>query len=264
MISKRLNDERGAVLVIVAAGLTAMVLVVALVIEVGNWYEHKRHLQLQADAAALAGGASFQLPGCSNTAIYSAVRKYAGVKDATYTAPYNKQIGVTTDANAHILVNSTSYWDAGGTNVDYTDGGAPCTNSMIDVKMTETNLPWFLRLAVVPKINAHARVGMKLVDTLAGQMPIGVPDVNPQSGAVIFYDEATLKVSKDDFVFGIVAVDRDGNACVRDDAAQWPAGRRHGVQQRRATDSAAAEHRGNERHADLRAGARRLLQQSEL
>ena len=190
MISKRLNDERGAVLVIVAAGLTAMVLVVALVIEVGNWYEHKRHLQLQADAAALAGGASFQLPGCSNTAIYSAVRKYAGVKDATYTAPYNKQIGVTTDANAHILVNSTSYWDAGGTNVDYTDGGAPCTNSMIDVKMTETNLPWFLRLAVVPKINAHARVGMKLVDTLAGQMPIGVPDVNPQSGAVIFYDEA--------------------------------------------------------------------------
>ena len=45
-------------------------------------------------------------------------------------------------------------------------------------------------LAVVPKINAHARVGMKLVDTLAGQMPIGVPDVNPQSGAVIFYDEA--------------------------------------------------------------------------
>jgi hypothetical protein len=185
----RLKEERGAVLVIVAAAMTALVLIAALVIETGNWFEHKRHLQLQADAAALAGGAAFQLPGCSNTAIYAAVRKYAGVQDTTYTAPYNKQVGTTTDANAHVLVNSTTYWDSAGTNVDYTDGGSPCTASMVDVKMTETNLPWFFHLGVVPKINAHARVSVKLVDSLGGQMPIGVPDVNPQSGAVVFYDQ---------------------------------------------------------------------------
>ena len=62
---------------------------------------------------------------------------------------------------------------------------------MVDVKMTESNLPWFLRLpVVVPAINAHARVSMRLVSHLKGQLPIGVVDVNPQSGAVIFYDEA--------------------------------------------------------------------------
>lgn len=190
MISEKLKDERGAVLLIVAASLAALVLVAALVIETGNWFEHKRHLQLQADAAALAGGAAFQLPGCSDTAIYAAVRKYAGVQDASYTAPYNKQIGTTTDANAHVLVNSTAYWTSGGTNLDYTDGGRPCATSMIDVKMTETNLPWLLRLGVVPTINAHARVSVRLVSSLGGQMPIGVPDVNPQSGAVVFYNEA--------------------------------------------------------------------------
>ena len=183
-----LSDERAAVLVIVAVAMLGLVLMAAFVIDAANWYEHKRHLQLQADAAALAGGAAFQLPGCNDTTIYTAVRKYAGVQDLTYTNPYNKQVGATTNANAHVLVNSTKYWRDGGT--DYSDTGKPCTAQFVDVKMTETDLPWFLGNSLVPTINAHARVSMKLVNTLSGQLPIGVPDVNPQSGAVIFYDEA--------------------------------------------------------------------------
>ena len=183
-----MRDERGAVLVIVATVLFALLGLAVLVIETANWFEHRRHLQLQADAAALAGGAAFQLPGCSDTTIYTAVRQYAGVKDVTYASPYNQQVGGTPSANAHVLVNSTKYWRDGGT--DYSDGGTPCAASMVDVKMTETDLPWFLENFLVPTINAHARVAMKLVDSLGGQLPIGVPDVNPQSGAVIFYDEA--------------------------------------------------------------------------
>jgi Putative Flp pilus-assembly TadE/G-like len=181
------KDETGAVLLIVAAALTAIILIAAFVIDAANWFEHKRHLQLQADAAALAGGAAFQNPGCNNATIYAAARQYAGVKDASYTAPYNGQVGSTPDANAHVLVNSTNYYRNGGT--DYSDG-QPCTSSFVDVKMTETNLPWFLGNALVPTINAHARVSINTVNTLSGQWPLGVPDVNPLSGAVIFYDEA--------------------------------------------------------------------------
>ena len=184
----QLSDERGAVLLVVAAAVGALVLIVAIVVDIANWYEHKRHLQTQADAAALAGGSAFQIPGCSDTAIQKAAEQYSGKVTLLAGTPYNVQVGNTPDAKMHFLLNSVKYYPDGG--VNFSDGGTPCATSMVDVKMTETNLPWFLRLAVVPAINAHARVSMLLANSLKGQLPIGVPDVNPQSGAVIFYDEA--------------------------------------------------------------------------
>ncbi len=190
-LGSRLSEERGATIVLVAASIAALILVVGFVVDIANWYVHKRHLQLQADAAALAGGAAFSLPGCNDTAIQKAVQQYSG-KQSTSLAiatPYNAQLGGTSDANVHVLLNADRYWPEGGT--DFSDTGTPCTASMVDVKMTESNLPWFLRIPViVPAINAHARVSLRLVSQLKGQLPIGVPDVNPQSGAVIFYDEA--------------------------------------------------------------------------
>ena len=42
--------------------LPVLLLFVTFVIDVGNWFEHKRHLQLQADAAALAGAVNSAVP----------------------------------------------------------------------------------------------------------------------------------------------------------------------------------------------------------
>jgi Flp pilus assembly protein TadG len=187
----RLSEERGATIVLVAASTATLILVIAFVVDLGNWYVHKRHLQVQADAAALAGGAAFTLPGCDDTAIQKATQQYSGVPNTTLAVatPYNAQLGGTSSGNVHVLVNSANYWPDGGT--DFSDGGGPCAASKVDVKMTESNLPWFLRLPlVVPAINAHARVSMRLVSQLKGQLPIGIPDVNPQSAAVIFYNQA--------------------------------------------------------------------------
>jgi hypothetical protein len=168
-----LSSERGAALLITAVALTSLILIAALVVDVANWYTHKRHLQTQADAAAFAGGSAFKLPGCNDTQILTAAQQYSGVKSTTLAiaSPYNVQVGRTPDANVHMLVNSPDpdgYWSNG-----YTTNGTPgpCDAKMID-------------------INAHARVSFRLVDHLKGQLPIGVVDVNPQSGAVIFYDEA--------------------------------------------------------------------------
>jgi Putative Flp pilus-assembly TadE/G-like len=190
-IRRHAEDERGATIVMVAAAIGTLILVTAFVVDIANWYVHKRHLQVQADAAALAGGAAFTLPGCNDTSIQKAAQQYSGVPDTglAIAAPYNAQLGGTASGNVHMLLNADRYWPDGGTN--FSDGGMPCAASRVDVKMTESNLPWFLRLPlVVPAINAHARVSMRLVSQLKGQLPIGVPDVNPQSGAVIFYDEA--------------------------------------------------------------------------
>ena len=54
-----LTTERGGVLVMVAVWLPVLLIFLMFVIEVGNWFEHKRHLQLQADAGAFAGGGLF-------------------------------------------------------------------------------------------------------------------------------------------------------------------------------------------------------------
>ena len=49
------SSERGAALVIVVVWLPVLVLFAMFVLEVGNWYEHKRHLQMQADGERAPG-----------------------------------------------------------------------------------------------------------------------------------------------------------------------------------------------------------------
>src|SRR6476659_11283959 len=53
------QNERGAIAVLFAVLTPALIFLFLLVIDVGNWYVHKRHLQMEVDAAALAGGAYF-------------------------------------------------------------------------------------------------------------------------------------------------------------------------------------------------------------
>ena len=81
-------------LVLVAVTLPVIVMLASFVIDVGNWYEHKRHLQLQVDSAALAGGGLYAAMPCSNTNISAEARKYAGPA-ATGGGTYNAQVGNT-------------------------------------------------------------------------------------------------------------------------------------------------------------------------
>ena len=185
------GSERGAVLPWFALWLPVLVLFLVFVVDVGHWFEHKRHLQLQADAGALAGGGVFTFP-CSDAAIDATARKYAGDPDAT--APYNLQVPPTNQANVHVLINSSQYWNQGGTN--YSDGGSPCATKMVDVKITEADLPLFFRIpglfSAVPAINAHARVQIEALSYLGGgALPIAVPDIDPSRAEATFVDEET-------------------------------------------------------------------------
>jgi hypothetical protein len=183
----RAREEDGGVLVIVATwllGVPVLIVVLILVVDVGNWFLHKRHLQLQADAGALAGGGVFTFP-CSDDAIVTESRRYAG--DPNGVAPYNTQVAPTDQTNVHVLVNSASYWNEGGT--DYSDGGPPCSTKFVDLKITEANLPWYFAFNVVPAINAHARVTIQSLLRASGALPVAVPDIDPKVGRVFFIDE---------------------------------------------------------------------------
>ena len=191
------SSERGAVLVVVAAAMFAVVVIAAFVVDVANWYEHKRHLQLQADAAAFAGAHSFALSGCSDSLIMGDAHKYGGsyydsATSSVVSEPYNNQIGGTKQSNIHILINSSGYYGDSGAGDNTDPNGSPCTAKYIDIKATETNLPWFFGFGgLVPKINAHARVGLFQEDQAAGTLPIAVPNPLPTSAAAIFVDETT-------------------------------------------------------------------------
>jgi hypothetical protein len=185
-LGSRLRAEDGGVLVMVTLWLPILVLFVIFVVDVGNWFVHKRHLQMQADAGALAGGGKFTFP-CSDAPILSESRKYAG--DPSSGSPYNLQVAPTDQGNVHVLVNSALYWNEGG--ADYSDGGPPCSARMVDVKITESSLPWFFGLQVVPAINAHARVVIQSLQRARGALPVAVPDIDPRVARAYFVNEST-------------------------------------------------------------------------
>ena len=184
-------------LVLVVVVMASTIGLVSVVIDVGHWFEHKRHLQSQVDAGALAGGDVFNHclaassadranPGSgANQALITEARKYSG-DTKNLAAALNPQ--VNNASNVTVLVNSQKYANHGG--FDYSDpAGPPCKAEFVDVKATDANLPWFLGGKVVGAIQAHARVNIAQITTLVGSLPLAVQDVNPKEVAAIFVNE---------------------------------------------------------------------------
>src|SRR5438105_5924676 len=191
------SGDRGTVLVMVAVWMASAVAITTFVIDVGHWFEHRRHLQLQVDAGALAGGGYFNScygatatakadpNSTANLSIEDAARKFAG-DTKNVSGAFNPQ--VNNQSNVTVILNSTDYPDNGGT--DYSDpAGPPCVAGYIDVKSTDANLPWFFANLVVPAIKAHARVAALQVASLGGSLPLAVRDVNPLDAGALFVNE---------------------------------------------------------------------------
>jgi hypothetical protein len=188
-----LADEHGAVMAIVAVSLLALVLMVALVVDVANWKIHKRHLQLQVDAAALAAAGAYSYTTCPSAAVKAAAHRYGGADASGALALYNDQVGGTPASKMHLYVNSAGYY-GDATYGDDTDTGA-CSGRYIDVKATETNLPWFLGFGgIVSRINAHARVAVLQQGSSSSTLPIAVPNPKPTIAGAIFINEANGSV----------------------------------------------------------------------
>jgi hypothetical protein len=184
--SRVAGEQHGGIVVMVAVWLPLLVLFMSMVIDVANWFEHKRHLQTQADAAALAAAHEYRVP-CSDAPILGQAAAYSG-------GTYNAQIGGTDPANIHMLVNSSTYYGQSSPVDDTVNTAGPCDARMVDVKMTETDLPWFFKIANVSYIDTHARVSILQSDTAKGVLPVGVPDVHPKVAKVTFIDESNGNV----------------------------------------------------------------------
>jgi hypothetical protein len=180
----QMRREDGGVLVAGVIFMVTVTLVLVVGLEIGNWFEHRRHLQRQVDAAALAGGQLFDEcvndPTNAFTTMQKLANEYGGFGGPYYDAvstPYNRQAG-TGGAYAGSVsraFNSPSY-PAGSHPSDSTPTGDPCSTGVFDVKATETGIPHMLHFSQLATVSAHARVELRQITQMNGLEPIAVPD----------------------------------------------------------------------------------------
>ncbi len=205
------RDEKGAMTVLFALVLTVILALGSIVVSVGNWYVHKRHLQTQVDAGAFAAGTVFSGcfadPTAANGAIRREALRYAGDMNRE---PATTNLQVQEPGDVHAVLNSSEYWAEGDAIDDATlstthdntvvvpgdmtpppgDPSDPCETRLLDVKATDSQVPdvwpW---IPFQPSPKAHARIEIRKVKALSGILPFAVPEIDPGAVAVILTNE---------------------------------------------------------------------------
>ncbi len=166
---RALTDERGAILVLMAAAMPVMILLLAMVMDFGNWYIRTSQLQTRVDAAALAAGLEYttrfqglraRIRTTPNDAITRVARQYAGAS-RDYPEPATSWSTRASSNNLNVAVNALGPEAADGS------AGPPCepthppgTSRILDAGRGERPCPELLRgFGVIdPTFYARARV----------------------------------------------------------------------------------------------------------
>ncbi len=208
------RDERGQVIVLAAVMIPVFLLMAAFVVDVGNWYTHKRQLQNRADAAAYAAGVAYAknwkacvqdddagLKASTAQEIADTARQYAGDPDATDYAGDTlptplENTEITRQNKLDVAINSTSYDDNTDYSDDYdgvpgTNAGDPCLNhpaggddispaggQWVDVKVKERDLGSLFGGFGLPLSRNGARARVEIRPALSGNrfLPLAIPN----------------------------------------------------------------------------------------
>src|SRR3954447_750817 len=179
--TRDVRDERGSITILVAIMIPALIVVIGVVVIAAGWYEHKRHLQGQVDAAALAGA---QVMVCGGAAVQPAVLTEVN----KYISLNGRPAGLESYSAFQSNLNDSAYPLSGKADSDIPSD----RTCLVDVKATEQNvLPIFGKAfaGIVPFVSAHARIQAFKADTLSGAIPVGVEDSTPNNAWVQFVDE---------------------------------------------------------------------------
>ena len=112
-----ISREHGQVVVIFALLLPMILALCGVVIGLGNWFVHGKHLQTKADAGAIAGGGEFQFPcfagvDAIDQRIANLARQYAGPVTAPPVASpnpgFNPQVGHVEESEVHAVLTARS------------------------------------------------------------------------------------------------------------------------------------------------------------
>jgi hypothetical protein len=187
-------EEDGSVLMFFGLALPVIFLLLAMAMDFGNWYVHKRQLQNRADAGAFAAGLAYatEFSKCTRSAtmadaedaIRTAARQYAG--DLTVAPPrFNAFPG---DGSEGLTVTATDHPCELQPPDDISPGGGYWT----DVRVVAGEVPSFFSGFGVPKpkISASARTQLMTAATASGMRPLAIADcvsatfIRPNGGLV--------------------------------------------------------------------------------
>ena len=200
----RLSEERGSFMVVAAVVLVIFALLGGALLEVGQWYQHRRNLQVRTDAAALAGGTVFNecFAGLAQASsdMEATGTKYSGIPGSvqiggsSVTSSYNKAWQGGTPGNDGIGFQSNEYPTPGSGTLPARDAfGADsdeCSNLEFDVKQTQ-DLPNLLSISPFSKVHGWARVELQTVLSEKPSLPLAIPNFDLSHVGVTFVDETT-------------------------------------------------------------------------
>ena len=168
---RRASRERGQSLVIITVFMFSLLGMAALAIDAGSWYQTKRSLQADADAAALAGAS--QLPTGWSTAQAAAQAQYAKNGDSSDTVTYQNTNNLTTNDTVTVTAtrSNPSFFAKlfGINNASITATSKATIESYTKVTSTGQVMPWGV---------------MQSSWVLGGQYSLYVDNSTPNNGAL--------------------------------------------------------------------------------
>ena len=205
-LKRNLCDDRASMFVGGAITLAALTLLAAVVIEVGQWYEHRRNLQVRTDAAAFAGGDLFNecfdssfTSGQAASDMETAAAKYSGIPGqvsiggTNVTSTYNRAWQVGTPGHDGIGFQSNEYPTPGGvlpTRDAFGANSDECSNLEFDVKQTQ-RVPNLFPFSPFTNVKAWARVELQTILAEKPSVPLAIPNFDLSHVGVTFVDETT-------------------------------------------------------------------------
>lgn len=170
--------------VIVALFLVALLVLVALVVDLGGLYDHDRELQAAADAAALAGAQELILTNGNQGAAADQAREYVSEN----TAP-TSSISSVVEANL--------------------DPWSPAVDARsVTIDLRETGVPFSFARVIGREsgaVTAHARAEVKYLTGVDTLFPVALMMMKPEKFRFVFRDGSTVVGS-----FEIIDEDGDG------------------------------------------------------
>jgi hypothetical protein len=194
--------QDGGILVAATLGMVGLIFMGLVLVQVGSWFQDRRHLQVRADAGALAGAQFFNecfvdpLAGLNPKADmekaasqYAGFSKYLGTALAgQFTPARNTSFG--TGSNAVLFQSKTYPGGSGGSDDTNTANECDSGNLALDVKLTR-DTGGILSISSLAHVHAHARVQLKEVQSVVPTFPLAVPELVPNKVGVTFVNEDT-------------------------------------------------------------------------
>jgi Flp pilus assembly protein TadG len=162
-MNKPIETQRGAVAIIVAVSMVALLAITALAVDVGHIFVVRNQVQNAVDAAALRGASFLYSPG-SGTPDFSA--SGPAVTNATSTVPLN--ISVTGNDSLSVQAN---YWQA-------LNASAPTNEAAVEVDLTKQVQLYFAPVFGMYFTNVSAKaIAVVQSPTAVGPGGLNVPVV---------------------------------------------------------------------------------------